>query len=113
MKRILVVEDEPLVGMLLEDMLSELGHAVVGLAATVEQGLALAQSAPLDAAILDVNLGGSRSFPIADALRARAIPFLFATGYGSADDVIGRGAEVVRKPFEDEALAAALGRLLA
>jgi DNA-binding response OmpR family regulator len=109
--RILIVEDEQLVAMLLEDILENLGYTIVGPAATLEEGLSLATREPIDAAILDVNLNGARSFPIADALTNRSVPHLFATGYGSAEAVTRRGAEVVRKPFREEMIAAALRRV--
>ena len=78
--RILVLDDEPLISMLVEDWLTELGCEVVGPARSVEEGLDIAGSAELDAAILDVNLGGKNSFLVADALKQRGIPFAFATG---------------------------------
>jgi len=111
--RILVVEDEPLVAMLLEDMLLELGYAVVRPASTLQEGLALAQREAIDAAILDVNLNGVRSFPIAEILQARSVPYFFATGYGSSEDVVRRGVEIVKKPFRDDVVQVALDRLLA
>lgn len=79
--RILVVEDEPLVAMLIEDLLLELGCKVIGPAATVAQALALADTGP-DAALLDVNLGTEQSYPVADRLAADGVPFAFVTGYG-------------------------------
>lgn len=109
--RVLVVEDEPLVAMLLEDILDDLGYAVVGPAATLEQGLALARTALVDAAILDVNLNGARSFPIADVLTERSVPHFFATGYGSAEAVVRRGVAIVNKPFRTELIAAVLNRM--
>lgn len=110
--QILVVEDEPLIAILMEEMLDELGYAVIGPAATLEEGLALAHSAAIDGAILDVNLNGRRSFPISEVLSQRAVPHFFATGYGSAEDVARRGVQILKKPFQIEKLAAALGRLL-
>ena len=98
--------------MVLEEMLQELGYTIVGPASTLQEGLKLAQSASVDAAILDVNLNGARSFPIADVLASRSVPHFFATGYGSAEAVVRRGVEIVRKPFREEVIAAALNRLL-
>jgi CheY-like chemotaxis protein len=109
--KILVVEDEPLVAMLLEEILDDLGYTVVGPAGTLKEGLDLAQSEEFDAAILDVNLRGKRSFEIADLLKTRAIPHFFATGYGSAEGVVRRGVEIVRKPFREDVIAEALNRL--
>jgi CheY-like chemotaxis protein len=112
--RLLVVEDETLVAMLLEDMLTDLGCVVVGLAGTVTQGVAIARSADLalDAAVLDVNIGGERVFPVADALMARHVPFVFVTGYGAGGlDVRYAGRPTLAKPFQLRTLAEALLRL--
>jgi CheY-like chemotaxis protein len=75
------VEDEQMVVWTLEDMLGDLGCEMVGPAPGLAQALALVEAERLDAAILDVNLAGVQSFPVADALAARGIPFTFATGY--------------------------------
>jgi DNA-binding response OmpR family regulator len=99
--RILVVEDEALVAMLIEDALFELGFDVVGPAATVSQALALCHDERIDGAVLDVNLGGGqRSDSIADFLLSKRIPFVFVTGYGDAG-VSARFADkaVLQKPF--------------
>ena len=72
-----------LLAMNLDDMLVELGHTVVAMAARIPQALALAESSDIDLAVLDLNLSGSFTFPVADVLRSRAIPFMFATGYGA------------------------------
>lgn len=79
--RILLVEDEMLIAMMLEDMLTELGHEVVGPVARVSKAIEMARHGALDAAILDVNINGEEVYPVADELDARGIPFLFATGY--------------------------------
>ncbi len=93
--RLLVVEDEAMVAMLVEDMLAELGHSVVGPAMRLDQALPLAREAEFDFAILDVNLGGQLSFPVAEVLRARGIPFIFATGY-DAQAILPAYADVPR-----------------
>lgn len=80
-RRILVVEDEVMVSWVLEDMLAELGCEVVGPAARIDQALAIVDIEPIDLAILDVNLNGKKSFPVADALVAKGVPFVFSTGY--------------------------------
>ena len=80
--RVLLVEDENLVALLLEDMLAELGHTVVGPVARLDKALETAQREAFDVAILDVNINGEDSYPIAEALAARGIPFVFSTGYG-------------------------------
>jgi len=82
--RILVVEDMLLVAEVIEEELRDRGCRVVGPAARLEQGLALAASAELDGALLDVNLAGERCFPIADELTKRSIPYAFLTGYGES-----------------------------
>lgn len=81
--RILLVEDEMLVAMLLEDMLSEAGHTIIGPMARIDQALEAARKETIDLAILDVNVGGDEVYPVAEALAAREIPFAFATGYGA------------------------------
>lgn len=84
--RMLIVEDEAMVAMMLEDQLMELGCVVVGVAGSVSEGLAKIDlvAADLDAAVLDVNLGGEKVFPVAAKLTERGVPFIFATGYGLA-----------------------------
>jgi CheY-like chemotaxis protein len=82
-RRVLVVEDEMMVAWLLEDMLADFGCAVVGPAAGVNQALAMLDAEAFDAAVLDVNLKGQKSYPIADTLAARGVPFVFSTGYNS------------------------------
>ncbi|SFR98229.1 response regulator [Sphingomonas jatrophae] len=108
--RVLVVEDEPIVAMTLEDLLADLG-CEVEVAGTLEQGLAAAAACALDAAVLDVNLNGRESFPIAEALDARRIPHLFATGYGAAA-LRDRNALVLEKPYRAADIRAALETLL-
>jgi CheY-like chemotaxis protein len=112
--RILIVEDEMLVAMNIEDMLLDLGHEVAGLASRVEPALALAREAAFDLAMLDVNLAGEPSFPIADILAERGIPFMFATGYGTKGIAEGyRHHVVLQKPFRAADLAQALSAVLA
>jgi len=111
--RILLVEDEMVVAMLLEDMLDEIGFEVVATASREMEAVAAIEAHPIDAAILDVNLDGKRSYGIADALIARGIPFLFSTGYGEmALEPKYRQQKVLTKPFRMEELACALGSLL-
>ena len=111
-KRILVVEDEPIVAMCLEDMLQGFGCEVIGPAARLDEGLSLAASETLDGAILDVNLGDARSYPIADFLGSLAVPVLFATGYGRADYPDRTGVRLIEKPYHTEQLRAELTALL-
>lgn len=112
-KTILVVEDEVIVAMMVEDMLLELGASVVGPVATVELALRLVAEHRIDAALLDVNLNGQRSYPIADELRQRGIPFVFATGYGSPGYDTLDALNVVQKPYQIEQMEAALATAMA
>ncbi len=108
--RLFLVEDEALVAMLLEDMLADLGCVVVEVAGSLSQALERLDAAnDADGAILDVNLGGEQVYPFADALAAREIPFLFATGDGRVG-VAARypAAQVLAKPYGQAELAAAL-----
>jgi CheY-like chemotaxis protein len=115
-RRILVVEDEAMVAMYVEDMLTDMGCAIAGVAGSVEQALqllTLGEAAGIDAAVLDVNLGGEKVFPVADALAAKAIPFVFATGYGAAGlEPRFATARVLAKPFGHEPLEEALVAML-
>ena len=83
---LLVVEDEAMVALMVEDILADLGCTAVEVAGTVAKGLAIVAhpDPPLDGAILDVNIGGEKVYPVAEALTARGVPFIFATGYGIA-----------------------------
>jgi CheY-like chemotaxis protein len=108
--RILVVEDEMTIAFMIEDMLVELGHHVVEVAMRLPDALRVASDLDVDLAILDVNLDGHRSFPVAEVLIRRGIPFAFATGYGSAGiEEPFRTHPVLAKPF----LQADLERILA
>lgn len=103
--KVLVVEDEMMVSMLIEDMLGDLGCQVVGPAARLDEAMALAQEAEIDCAVLDVNLGGHPIFPLADLLREKGRPFAFATGYGDgALRDVDKGALVLQKPFRESDL---------
>jgi CheY-like chemotaxis protein len=107
--RILLVEDEFMVAMMIEDMLEDLGHQVVATSGRMPDARKLAFGATADLAILDVNLNGEETYPLADSLAARSIPFIFATGYGRS----GIKAEwarvpVLQKPFQSHDLAAAI-----
>ena len=103
-----------LVVMMIEDMLADLGCEAVTSAATVDQALALIDGQDFDAAVLDMNLNNDKSFPVADALAERGVPFIFSTGYSAHDMREGyRDRPVLKKPFFSEDLAAMLVRLLA
>src|SRR5438309_3731084 len=110
--RVLVVEDEMMVSMLIEDMLGDLGCVVIGPASRLEESMDLARSSQIDCAVLDVNLGGEPIFPLADLLRELGRPFAFATGYGDAGlREADRGTPVLQKPFREGDLARVLGEL--
>lgn len=113
-RRILVVEDEMLVAMLMEDILAELGCTVVGPAARVAEALPLAENQTLDCAFLDVNVAGERVFPVAAALAARAVPFVFVSGYGEeALEPPFAGRPALKKPFPPSEIETVLRRCLA
>lgn len=111
--RILLVEDEALIALMLEDMVEGMGCAVTGLAPRVGLGLNMAETGDFDLAILDVNVAGENIEPVAERLAGRGIPFIFATGYGEAGVPLKfRGRPVVAKPFRAEQLEDAIGRAL-
>jgi CheY-like chemotaxis protein len=112
-RRVLVVEDELMVSWVLEDMLAELGCEVVGPAARVSQALAIVDAEFIDLAILDVNLNGQKSFPIADALVARGVPIIFSTGYND-DGILDsyKAYQLMQKPYSQADLSAALERVI-
>ena len=102
---ILVVDDEPLVSMLIADWLAELGYHVVGPVGKVRDAMQLIEEARLDGAVLDVNLGTSDSFTLADAVRAKGIPLAFITGHVSGTlPPRFKGSPVLSKPFEFDAM---------
>ena len=113
MASVLVVEDELLIAALIDEWLGELGHATVGPAASVSDGLKLLEAGGFDAALLDVNLGAQRSDAIAEALAARKIPFAVMTG-GMSDTLDPRFAAqpTLLKPFKFEAVSAVMDTLL-
>ena len=97
--RVLIVEDEPLIGMMLEEALNDLGCEVVAVTHNVRTAMAYASEADLDVAVLDVNLNGQVSYPVAAILSNRSVPFLFVTGYGPENiESAYRSAPVLEKP---------------
>jgi CheY-like chemotaxis protein len=99
-RRVLVVEDEMLIGMLLEDMLTDMGHEVAAVVPRLKDALAAVNRESFDLAVLDVHLHGESAFPVADALIAKGVPFIFATGYGERGlPESYRGRPVLQKPF--------------
>lgn len=109
MARILIVEDEMLVAMLLEDVVMELWHMVVGPAMRLETALAAVEEEQFDFAILDINLAGKQSFPVADRLREKSIPFMFASGYGARGlEEAYRTVPILQKSYSQAQLEALL-----
>jgi CheY-like chemotaxis protein len=112
-RQVLVVEDEMLVLIMIEDMLADLGCESVTAAATVNQALAAIDAHVFDVAMLDMNLNGSDSYAVAEALSARGVPFVFSTGYSGHDMRDGyRDRPVLKKPFMEKELVAIITRLL-
>lgn len=103
--RVLLVEDEALVAMMIQECLAEFGYQVVGPICTAAEAAARAKDGPLEAAVLDINLGDGAVYPIADILAARGVPFVFVTGY-DADSVDARFRKIpiLQKPIEREML---------
>ena len=109
-KRILILEDEPLVAMVLEDVLEDLGCVVVGPAFNLREAEVLVCEAPIDGAILDVNLGDCTSDPVAALLQTRGVRFVVASGYDDADPLPGACA-TLRKPYRPADVKTALAEL--
>lgn len=110
--RVLLVEDETLVAMLLEEGLAELGCDIVGPIGRIDTAKQAVGAERLDCAVLDINLRGQAVYPVAEMLVERAVPFCFVTGYGG-HEIAARYAErpVLRKPFSSSELAAVLDRM--
>ena len=106
--KVIIVEDAILLAMELEAGLQEAGVHVVGSAALVDEAMALVDM-PMDAAVLDCNLNGESVIPVAEALAARGVPFLFATGYGESRGAPeGFDAPIIRKPYDIAQITSAL-----
>jgi CheY-like chemotaxis protein len=113
--RVLVLEDEALIAMQIEDALAAAACTVVGPATRIGEAFDLLYAQPVDAALLDVNVAGERSFAIADILAAKRIPFAFVTGFDAASTLPEhlRSAQVLSKPFETAQLEAVIAQLAA
>lgn len=111
--KVFIVEDETMVAMLIEDMLEDLGYTTSFHASSLDDGVAYARTGDFDVAILDINIIGGTSFPIAAALALRGIPFTFCSGYGRLGvPAAWMDQHCVAKPFSAEQLGAALKNLL-
>ncbi len=113
-RRVLVVEDEVMIARMLESMLTSLGCTVVDTAARIDQALAMIETlAALDVVVLDLSLNGKRSYPIADALVARGIPFVFSTGFNKDNmPEAYQNVPMLQKPYRETELGDALVKLL-
>jgi len=112
--RILVVEDEFLVAMQIEAILTRAGWRVIGSAGTLSSAVSLARKSACDAALLDVNLRGERADEVAEILFARGVPFLFVSGYGRGNlpAAFRQSVELIAKPFSDRTLVEAVRNLM-
>lgn len=111
-RRVLVVEDEMMIAMMLADMLEDLGHQVVGPVARLDKALDLVRRETIDVALLDVNVHGQEIYPVADELIRRGIPFMLATGYGAKGvREQYRSWPILQKPFQQENLRDAIAGL--
>ena len=111
--RVLLIEDEATVAGTLRGMLSALGYAIAGTTSRLDEAMGMLDREPIDAVVLDIDLHGHASYPIADELAARGIPFIFSTGYGA--HILPEGYEgfpLLKKPFRRSALGDALASLL-
>jgi CheY-like chemotaxis protein len=108
-RRVLLVEDESMIAMLLEDTLAEIGCEIAGTASRFDDAIEKAKSLSFDVAILDVNLNGRKTYPIAEVVGERGLPFVFATGYGldSLPPLLQKNP-VLKKPFQQQDLERAL-----
>jgi CheY-like chemotaxis protein len=110
--RIFVVEDEAMIRMMVVDMLEELGHTIAAEAGHLDKAIEFARSADFDLAILDVNLSGKMITPVAELIKARGVPLIFATGYGAAGvPEAFKGCPALQKPFEFKALELAINSI--
>lgn len=110
-KRLLIVEDEFVIALDLQHLLEAAGHQVVGLAANVEDALALIEASPIDGAVLDINLRGDRVTAVADMLARRGVPFVFVSGYGQSGRPAGHErVPVLAKPYNEHELLAQVER---
>ncbi len=113
-KRVLIVEDDPIIRMLIVDMLTELGHTLAGEAGNIEEAVALAKQAEFDVALLDVMLNTNPITPVVEVLITRGLPFVFASGYGERGmPEAYRAHPTLLKPFQADALGRAIDAAVA
>ncbi len=113
-KRVLVVEDEPMIRLLLDDMLADLGYTMAVEAGRLDEALAKAKDGEFDVAILDVNLDGQPITPVVDVLAARGVPFVFVSGYARRGIPEAHShVPLLQKPFQSDGLASALAAVVA
>jgi len=111
--RVLIVEDEAIIAMTAEDMVEEIGCVVAATACSLEDALKAAERADFDIALLDINLNGDASMPLATWLREKGKPFLFTTGYGNSIAFTEfAGNPVLAKPYRADQLAAKIAEML-
>jgi CheY-like chemotaxis protein len=111
--RVLLVEDEVLITLLLQDMLLDLECEIADAPANLDDALSAARTGAFDLALIDLNLHGKLTYPVADILTARQIPFIFVTGYGAAAlEPAYADALVLEKPFHQKDLEAIIARVL-
>ena len=112
-RRVVIIEDEGMVAMLIEDMLADLGHEVVATVGQMERAAQLISETSADIVILDVNLNGEQTYVLASALASRGIPFIFSTGYGSAGlKEEWRSRPALQKPFQTRDLERVMRQVL-
>jgi CheY-like chemotaxis protein len=111
--RVLIVEDEAIIAMTAEDMIEEMGCVVAGVAASIPEALAHAEAGAFDVVLLDINLNGAASTAVAELLAARALPFIFTTGYGPSGPAPGfANIPVVPKPYRADQIGLAICHVL-
>lgn len=113
-KHVLVLEDEPIIGFALEDMLTSIGCPTVLLATRLDEAQNIIEQKRVDAAILDVNIHGHRSYSVADMLASRRLPYIFASGYGDMEHPLEhRSVPTLTKPYSTHDIEIALQSVLA
>jgi CheY-like chemotaxis protein len=110
--RVLIVEDEAIIAMTVEDMVEELGCVVAGIASSLGEAMSRAEGSAFDVVLLDLNLNGAESTPLAELLAAKGTPFVFTTGYGSGPRRDFPGRPVVSKPYRIDEIGAAISEAL-